>query len=68
MFLIAAAILIATGLIWVFTADATLASWNQPKASEESIKDDEMEALKKSPDNERHAREHDDGTENMRKN
>lgn len=65
MFLIAAAILIATGLIWVFTADASLASWNQPKASEELTKDDGMEVLKKSPENER---KNEDGIENAQKN
>lgn len=44
-------VLIASGLIWVFAADSTLASWNQPKTSSKSTKDEEMEALKKSPEN-----------------
>lgn len=33
-------------------ADSTLASWNQPKTSTKSTKDEEMEILKKSPENE----------------
>lgn len=68
MFLIAAAILIVTGLIWVLSADATLASWNQPKSTEKSTKEDEMEALKKSTENVRNARNLDDGAECVRKN
>lgn len=37
------------------------ASWNQPKASKKSLKDDELKALKKSPDNERITEKRDDG-------
>lgn len=55
VFFICAAILISTGLIYVCTADSTLASWNQPKntstTASKSTKDQEMEALKKSQGN-----------------
>lgn len=68
VFLIAAAIIISTGFIWVFTADATLASWNQPKTSPKSTKDEEMETLKKSPENEPIVQKDTGGIENLPKN
>lgn len=62
MFLISAVMLISTGVVWVFAADSSLASWNQPKISSKSTKDEEMETLKKSPENNLNTQK-DDGTD-----
>lgn len=48
MFLICAAVLLASGVIYVLFADSTLQSWNQPKVSGRVTGEKEMSILKDS--------------------
>lgn len=45
VFLICAAVLFFTGLIYVCFADSTLQSWNQPKTTSHTTKEEELKVL-----------------------